>query len=251
MAGGSQSGLSAPASRFAGPEGVEAAELAMAGMRTKLFFTFLFLTNLALAQELPKVGDVYQAVSCDLNRDGKAEKLELVAYNINTEAEMFWGRLRVKDAAGKVLWEAPQATETEQPFAFGMWPYGVSGLEWVGDIDGDGKVELISPAPVSDVRPQTYRRFRWTGRGFEALSPKMLLETPAGSGKFLWRDPIEWDGQQPISWVSQLSGGPGKCVGDVTSSRADGVLWGGQAQFRGDGLGLTATSWLKKLGPYE
>lgn len=236
---------------MAATEGVEGPRLAMAGMRKKLFLIFALLTGLALAQTLPKSGEVYESASCDLNRDGKIEKIELTAYNIDADAEMFWGRLRVKDASGKVLWEAPKASEVEQPFAFGMWPYGVSGLEWVGDIDGDGKIELISPAPVSDVRPPTYRRFRWTGKGFEALSPKMLLETPAGSGRFLWRDPIEWDGQQPLSWVSQLSGGPGKCLGDVTSYRADGAMWGGQAQLTGNGLGLTAGTWLKKLGPYQ
>lgn len=220
-------------------------------MRKKLFLVLVLLTQMAYAQSLPKAGEVYESVSCDLNGDGKVEKIELSAYGINAESEMFWGRLRVKDSSGKVIWEAPKASKNEQPFSFGMFPYGVSGLEWVGDIDGDGKIELISPAPVSDVRPPTYRRYRWTGTAFQALGDKMLLENPAGSGTFLWRDPFEWDGVQPLTWVSQLSGGPGKCVGDVTASRPGGEVWGGQAQFSGNGLGLTARTWLKKLGPFQ
>jgi hypothetical protein len=220
-------------------------------MPIKLLLSFALLTNIAFAQALPKTGEVYQSISYDLNKDGKMETIGLAAYNINADAEMFWGRLQVADAAGKVIWQAPKATKNEQPFSFGMFPYGVCDLEWLGDLDGDGKAELLSPAPVSDVRPPTYRRYRWTGKVFEALSPKMLLETPAGSGKFLWRDPIDWDGSQPLTWVSQLSGAPAKKVAEITSSRADGALWGGQAEMSGNGLGLTVSSWTKKLGPFE
>ena len=219
-------------------------------MPIKLLVAFALLTNVALAQPLPKVGEVYQSVKYDLNQDGKTETIGLAAYNINADAQMFWGRLQVTDSAGKIIWQGPQVTKNEQPFSFGEFPYGVSGLEWVGDIDGDGKAELISPAPVSDVRPPTYRRYRWTGKIFEALSSKMLLESPAGSGKFLWRDPFEWDGG-PLTWVSSMSGAPSKKIVEVTSYRADGATWGGQAETSGNGLGLTVSSWTKKLGPVE
>ncbi len=167
---------------------------------------------LAWAQTLPKSGEVYESVAVDLNRDGKSEKLALVAYNIQLESESFFGRLRVTDSAGKVLWEGPKVEQAHQPFAFGMWPYGVSGLEWVGE---------------------------------------MLLEEKAGSGRFLWRDPVEWDGVQPLTWVSSFSGGPKEKIAEIVSSRKDGALWGGTARMKGDGLGLTATSWTTKLGPFE
>ncbi len=206
---------------------------------------------LAWAQTLPKSGEVYESVAVDLNRDGKSEKLALVAYNIQLESESFFGRLRVTDSAGKVLWEGPKVEQAHQPFAFGMWPYGVSGLEWVGDLDGDGKVELVTRAPVSDVRPPTFCRYRWNGKAFVALPRKMLLEEKAGSGRFLWRDPVEWDGMQPLTWVSSFSGGPKEKIAEIVSSRKDGALWGGTARMKGDGLGLTATSWTTKLGPFE
>lgn len=215
----------------------------------RLLLTALLLGAPLLAQGLPKAGQAYQSLSYDLDGNGKMEKISLVAYNIDLSEEMFWGRLRVSDASGKTLWEAPKASEIDQPFAFGMWPFGAAGLEWMGDIDGDGKVELLSPRPISDLRPPTYRRYRWTGKAFASLGSKMLLESPVGSGKFLWRDPIEWDGLQPITWVSSFSDKPGQNTVEVTSYRAGGAVWGGQAQVSGNGLGLTVTSWRRKLGP--
>lgn len=221
-------------------------------MSKKLFFSLLLLTNLAWAQpSMPKAGDVYESVTYDLNGDGKAEKIGLVAYNIHLESESFWGRLRVTDATGRVIWEAPKASKSGQPFAFGMWPYGASGLDWLGDMDGDGKVELISRGAISDVRPPTYRRYRWTGKGFQALSSKMLLESPLGSGKFLWRDPIDWDGSPPLTWVMSLSGAPSKKVAEVMSYPSEGEYLMGTAETSGNGLGLSITSWITKLGPSQ
>lgn len=203
------------------------------------------------AQTLPRAGEVYQSVRCDLNGDGREETIRLAAYNLDLEEESFWGRLEVVSSDGKVLWRAPQAQKTHQPWAFGMWAYGVSGIEWVGDLDGDGKIELLSPAPISDVRPPTFRRYRWNGTSLEALSPKMLLEVPSGSGRFAWRDPVEWDGVSALTWVSSLSGGPTQKIAEITSSRSDGNLWGGQAEMSGDGLGLSVARWLRRLGPAQ
>lgn len=215
----------------------------------RLLLSLLVLSTPVLAQAPPKVGQTYQSVSYDLNGDGKSEKVSLVAYRVDPAEEMFWGRLQVSDSSGKLIWKAPPASEIDQPFAFGMWPFGAAGLEWLGDVDGDGKVELLSPRPISDLRPPTYRRYRWTGKAFASLGPKMLLESPAGSGKFLWRDPIEWDGMQPLTWVSSFSGGPGQMKVAVTSYRSGGAVWGGEAEVRGNGLGLSVTRWTQKLGP--
>lgn len=212
------------------------------------------MTGLALAQDLvqdlPQAGAVYETVTVDLDGNGTAEKVTLTAYNVNAEEGSFMGRLRVTDGAGRLLWEAPKARDASDPFAFGSWPWGVTNLEWLGDIDGDKKVELVARAPVSDVRPPTFLRYRWKGNAFVALSPKQLLEGKPGSGKFLWRDPVDWDGVRPLTWVSSLSGAPAQIVAEVVSYRQGGNLWGGSAQMSGNGLGLTVKRWAKKLGPY-
>ena len=72
----------------------------------------LLLTNLTWAQDLPKTGDIYGSLTYDLNGDGKPEKIGLSAFNIHGESESFWGRLRVTDAAGKLIWEAPKASDS-------------------------------------------------------------------------------------------------------------------------------------------
>ncbi|MEZ0372941.1 MAG: hypothetical protein ACAI44_27870, partial [Candidatus Sericytochromatia bacterium] len=54
----------------------------------------LLLPLAALAQnDLPRSGQVYQSFKADLNRDGKPERIELVAYNANDD--LYWGQLIV------------------------------------------------------------------------------------------------------------------------------------------------------------
>jgi hypothetical protein len=220
----------------------------------KVWYTWLLIlctSGLAVGQTLPKAGQNYQSVTVDLNGDGRAEKVSLTAYKVDADVGSFFGRLRVSDGKGKVIWEAPKATDADDTFAFGEWPYGVTNLEWIGDIDGDSKVELLARAPVSDVRPPTFKRFRWNGKAFEPMASKILLEDKPGSGRFLWRDPFEWDGVQPLTWISSLSGAPGKKTAEVVSYRQEGAMWGGTAEMSGNGLGLTVKSWTTKLGPLE
>lgn len=125
----------------------------------------LLLTAIAAAD--PKAGQLYQTVRADLNGDGKPEKIGLVAYGHFPEG--YYGRLKVWDSGGKLLWQAPTVQSSDQPFAFGQWPYGSSTLEWVSP------QELISAKPQSDVRPTTFKRFRWTGSAYQPLGNAYLL----------------------------------------------------------------------------
>lgn len=207
----------------------------------------LALAVAALAQGLPGSGQVYESKSIDLTGDGKPEKVVLVAYNIDDEAQSFSGQLKVIGSQGELLWQAPKQTSPSRPFAFGAWPYGVSGLQWLGDIDGDRKIELLSTEPVSDVRPFTFQRYRWEGKAFRSLGRKMLLESKPGSGRYVWRDPVEWDGETPLSWAMTLSGDPARCEAEVMSYGANGEIRSGKALMKGDGLGLSVVSWLRPM----
>ena len=207
----------------------------------------LLLSSLAIAQPLPKVGQTYQSKTIDLTGDGKVEKIVLSAYGIDKNMEGYLGQLKVLDGQGKLIWQGPKVQNVGQPFAFGSWPYGVTNIEWLGDIDGDKKIELLSPRPISDVSPKTYQRYRWNGKAFASLGPKMLLESPIGSGRFLWKDPVEWDGVSPLSWVITLSGDPKQTVAEIMSHGSGGEFKTGQAVMKGDGLGLSVISWKRPL----
>lgn len=207
----------------------------------------LTLTIAVLAQGLPRSGQVYESKTLDLTGDGQQEKIVLVAYNIDREVQSFSGQLRVLDSRGQLVWQAPKQTRSDRPFAFGAWPYGVAGLQWLGDIDSDGKIELLSTEPVSDIRPFTFQRYRWEGKAFRSLGRKMLLESKPGSGRYLWRDPIEWDGVSALSWAMTLSGDPARCEAELMAYGANGEIRSGQAVMKGDGLGLSVVSWLRPM----
>ena len=216
-------------------------------MRKTLFSTFLMalcLTPTAWPQsEFPKNGQTYQTFQADVNGDGKPDKVGLVAYRVSSEE--YWGQLTVWDSSGKVLWKAPQAKNADEALAFGAWNYGVSSIELVGDIDGDGKVELLAPQPQSDVRPPTFRIFRWTGSAFAPVARKQLLETPRGSGHFVWSQPSQWNGSA-ATWVGHLEHQGGAMVAQiyVVNSGSDVKL--GKARMTADKQGLRVSSWVEK-----
>lgn len=213
----------------------------------KFICLWLLLTGIALAQPLPQEGQVYESKSVDLNGDGSLERVVLVAYNLDRGMESFFGQLRVLNSQGGVIWQGPRVNRSGVPFAFGSWIYGASQLVWLGDIDGDRKIELISSDPVSDIRPYTFQRYRWEGNAFRSLGPKMLLESAPGSGRYLWRDPIEWDGESSLGWVTTLSGDPTRCEAEVMFYGNGGEIRNGKALMKGDGLGLSVISWTRPM----
>ena len=217
-------------------------------MRKTLFaaalFGFALVPLTASAQPVfPKTGQVYQTFQVDLNGDGKRDKVGLVAYRVSSEE--YWGRLTVWDSSGKLLWQGPQAKKQDEPLAFGAWNFGVSAVECVCDIDGDGRVELLSPQPQSDVSPPTYRIFRWDGRGFAPAARKQLLETPPGSGHFPWSQPVQWSGGA-ATWVGHLKMKGRDLLAEVYVVKSGSDVKLGKARMSGSPKGLEVTSWVQK-----
>lgn len=198
----------------------------------KHLLALLLLTASAAAN--PKAGQLYQTVQADLNGDGKPEKIGLVAYG-HFEAG-FYGRLKVWDSSGKLLWQAPVVKSPSDPFAFGGWEYGSSTIEWV-----DSK-ELISAKPQSDVRPTTYKRFRWTGTAYEPAGTGFLLQD--GADAFRWTKPFEWDGLKPLTWVVSLVK---ERDGNVMAVKGGDQYLSGTAELKPTATGFQVTRWLKKL----
>ncbi|MCB1231156.1 MAG: hypothetical protein KDN19_12850 [Verrucomicrobiae bacterium] len=140
-------------------------------------------------------------MTVDLDGDGRPERITWVKFT-ETEDEGEFFQVRVMDAAGGLLWEGPKVTDTENPLVFGNWHFGYSLPELAADIDGDGAIELVTPAPQSDVSPTWYRIIRWQGGRFVPVRMGMLLETPRGTGKFPWSKSDEWQG----TWISSFLG---------------------------------------------
>lgn len=201
----------------------------------KRLLSLLLLSTCAFAQEKPKAGTVYQSVKVDLNGDGKPEKIGLVAYGHGDIG--FFGRLKVWDSSGKLLWQAPAVKSPEEAFAFGQWEFGSSTIQWVGP------KELLSAGPQSDLRPTTFKRFRWTGSAYQPLPNQYLLEDSKDS--FRWTKPFVWDGVKPLTWVVEISQ---TLEGNVCAYKTGGITQSGSVQLQPTPDGMTITSWIQKMG---
>ncbi|MCX7018878.1 MAG: VCBS repeat-containing protein [bacterium] len=155
----------------------------------------------AIAQEPDDDAQPTASFSADLNGDGQTETVKAAKFG-KQEIGDFYG-LSVYDASDKLIWKGPRTLDTQDPLIFGSWDFGVSLPEVVADIDGDGAVELVAPAPVSDVSPVTFRVLRWQDDAFKPVFVKRLMEKPAGSGLYPWAKPGEdYYGR----WVSKFLG---------------------------------------------
>jgi len=156
-------------------------------MKPALFFAVVFgliwlLTPMANAADSDPLPTELHA---DLNGDGRPERITWFKF-AETDDEGDFFQVRVLDDDGQLLWESPRVIDTENPLAFGNWHFGFSLPEIAADIDGDGAVELVTPAPQSDVSPTYFRVLRWQNGQFVPARSGILLEFPRGSGHFPW-----------------------------------------------------------------
>ncbi len=132
----------------------------------------------------------------DLDGDQRLEEILVVPFGENEEGQFLY--LAVLDDNGDMIWTGPKEFSTENPLILGEWHFGISLPEVVGDIDGDGQIELVVPAPQSDVSPTSFRILRWHSGSFEPIYTSTLMETPQGTGRFIWSD----RGQATGTWVA-------------------------------------------------
>lgn len=203
----------------------------------------------------PNNGEIYQSFKADLNHDGKSERIELIAYNSNEE--LYWGQLIVRDNEGKTLWQGPKVRSLsgwELMPIFGGFPFGVSGIHLVGDIDGDGKAELVSNKPRSDVRPTDFRVFRWDGSAFVLVRTGELVQTAPSSGVYAWvqsNHPGVVGDQSRASWIDSLELSGKTLIGKIYLNDPYKGLMIGRASLIKDINGYKVESWIqapKKAG---
>jgi len=166
-------------------------------MKTKPYIAALFMiVSLSSANA---AGSEAGAIAVDLDGDGKPEKVSWTQFAHSEDMGDYY-QIRVTDASGKLIWESPKVKDIDNPLVFGNWDFGYSLPELVTDIDGDGAVELVAPAPQSDVSPTCFRVFRWKGDRFVPVRVGILLESPRGSGSFPWSQSEDYQGR----WISSF-----------------------------------------------
>lgn len=200
-------------------------------MNRWLLVALLVLPGLAQTRE-----GVLEKTGVTLAIQGEVDNLALRPYRV-TEDEYF-ATLVVLRPDGSVRWESSQVADAGDPMAVGAWNYGVSLPELGGDIDRDKVVELIIPAPVSDVRPVEFKVLRWLEGGFRPAYTRALLL--GKDGHLRWTTPKE--GNQ--TWVSHFAGWKGeKIVVDLTSTQGKT----GKALVTPEKGGFAISSWLSPL----
>lgn len=142
----------------------------------------------------PTVGDiVFSATSAGLEMRARVSRVD---------QDEYWVELELQGSPEAAAWTPPKATDNFETFAFGAWLDG-SGLPvWFGDMDGDGKPELLAPIPKGDLSPTVYRIFRWTGEELLFLRKRALL--------WVRETEFEWahlpDPDQDVAWIEGIDG---------------------------------------------
>ena len=123
-----------------------------------------------------KVGDVVYTA--------QHEGITVTATVSRVEEGEYWAELQLKGSRSAEEWQANAVTDNFDAFAFGVWMDGPGLPVYWGDIDADGKPELLAPPPKGDLSPPLFRIFRWTGEDLLFLKKRALLAV--GDGKFEW-----------------------------------------------------------------
>ena len=134
----------------------------------------------------------------DIDQDGKEETVGWKKFATTDLGDYY--QLLVLDDDGSHLWKGPKEKDEGNPYIFSSLDIGVSLPELLTDIDNDGYIELLAPAPQSDVSPTYYRKIRWRGTYFEALLSSTLTLSSQSSNRFLWKRTSKSYG----TWISKL-----------------------------------------------
>lgn len=205
----------------------------------------LLLTALpGLAQEDEfAVDSLVQSFEVDLDQDGQAESVQVRVAEVNGMGRS--DQIVVVNSSGDVLWKGPvlepnTGFDNEQPI-FGSWHFGVSEVNLVADLNHDGVVDLLGPAPQSDVRPQAWRQFSWTGQGFEFVAMGYLIQTAPED--FTWTNNIN----AGDTWIKGLEMQDGELVAHLWKVTKTGEMYYGQAVVSVSSQGMAFERWIETL----
>jgi hypothetical protein len=155
------------------------------------------------------------------------------------------------DATGKILWKGAATGAGGDPTVFFCRVFGFYWPQAAGDLDGDGLIEILAQDPQSDVSVSTFTLIRFSRdlAPSVAFSGRGLVETPMGSGRFLWTD-----GDFPtknVRWIMNVA--TAAADGSMTvpvyeyGGEAGAELRTGTAKVRLEADGAYLVSWVKPL----
>ncbi|NDY58746.1 SH3 domain-containing protein [Desulfovibrio sulfodismutans] len=155
------------------------------------------------------------------------------------------------DASGKALWQGPTQGAGGDPTVFFCRDFGFYWPQAAGDLDGDGRIEILAQDPQSDVSVSSYTLIRFSRELVPsvAFSGRGLVETPLGSGRFLWTDP-DFPSQN-VRWIMNVAtvAADGTMTVPVYeyAGLAGSELRTGTAKVRLEADGAVLVSWVKPL----
>lgn len=150
--------------------------------------------------QLPEVGQIDFSQTCG--------ETECRAVLIEVDEYQSYARVEILES-GQVVWSSPPVDRNDHDLAFGTW-YDGNGLPcWFGDIDGDGKIEMLASVPKADMTPTRFRVFRWSDGELTLLRKEALLWTDADN--FAWSD-FDPDDEGPLAWIDFFQDGEAHIV---------------------------------------
>ena len=178
--------------------------------------------------------------SYDLDGDNRMEEVLIIPSGKNQQGQFF--SLTVLNETGGILWSGPKELNSDNPLVFGEWHFGISMPELIGDIDGNGAINLVAPAPQSDMAPTKFRVLSWTKGAFKAISVSSLMEKLAGSGKFSWTSGAQSHGV----WVSsfQSINSLGEVTVEITDYQGGADVKMRRAELRKNTSGFKIKRWI-------
>ncbi len=204
------------------------------------------LVAVALAASVARAAEGTPVFHADLNGDGQAETISLREVERDEWRATFV--VEVRDAAGRLIWTSPaKGPEAERHYHF-VEEDGAGGLpELVFDIDKDGRVEMLTPVPQSDVSPVIWSVLEWRDGAFRP-DPRhggSLLETRPGLFTWVRITEENFERYLPARFVMALHAGkrPGELIARAYRRANGECCLIGYPVLKAQGEGFALSGW--------
>src|SRR3989339_13136 len=215
-----------------------------------LFLTFTIIALLSsftiFAQE-----DYNKNINVDLDKDGINENVFLKKHRSDDNGEYYHLVVyqKVKNKR-KILWEDKNI---EYEFCYADW--GIEELQIAGDIDNDGKIELVTNYAMSDVSPVSFRIFKWTNNKFIKSDDAcyiIKLQNGKIAGDLFTNDMAYSSGEKDFTstaWIDEFLDftEPDIATVEITGCDSENNVLMGKAIVQSTGKGFRLVKWLEEM----